>query len=354
MAKILMKGNEAIGAAAIKAGCKYFFGYPITPQNELPEYMSKAMPENGGVFLQAESEVSAINMVYGAAGCGARVMTSSSSPGIALKQEGITYIAGAELPTVIVNIVRGGPGLGGIQPAQSDYFQSTRGGGNGDYRMLVFAPANLQEMVDLVMESFNLADYYRNPVMVVGDGMIGQMMEPIEFKEPTKMELPSKADWATTGTKGARNPHIINSLFLQPEGLENHNIRLQKKYKAMKENEVRYEEYNMENAEIVVAAYGTTSRIVKNAIDALKEEGINVGLIRPITLWPFPEKPFADMPSTVKAALSVEMSCGQMIDDVKISVAGKVPVDFYGRSGGMIPTPDGIIAKIKEMVGGAK
>jgi len=354
MAKILMKGNEAIGAAAIKAGCNYFFGYPITPQNELPEYMSKALPENGGVFLQAESEVSAINMVYGAAGCGARVMTSSSSPGIALKQEGITYIAGAELPCVIVNIVRGGPGLGGIQPAQSDYFQSTRGGGNGDYRLLVFAPANLQEMVDLVMESFNLADLYRNPVMVVGDGMIGQMMEPIEFKAPTQMELPSKDPWMTVGTKGQRKPNIINSLFLDPEGLEDHNIKLQAKYAVMKENEVRYEEYNMENAEIVVTAYGTTSRIVKNAIDALKEEGINVGLIRPITLWPFPEKAFQEIPDTAKAVLSVEMSMGQMVDDVKISLAGKLPVDFYGRSGGMIPTPEGIIGKIKEMIGGTK
>ena len=354
MSKVLMKGNEAIGAAAIKAGCKYFFGYPITPQNEIPEYMSKALPEAGGVFVQAESEVSAINMVYGAAGCGVRVMTSSSSPGIALKQEGITYIAGAELPCVIVNIVRGGPGLGGIQPAQSDYYQATRGGGNGDYKVLVLAPANLQEMVDMVQEAFDIADYYRNPVMVMGDGMIGQMMEPIEFRAPKKRELPDKSTWATTGTEGKRKPHIINSLFLAPQGLEDHNKKLQAKYKAMKAAEVRHEAYNLENAEIVITAYGTTSRIAKNAIDALKEEGINVGLIRPQTLWPFPEKAFQDLPDTVKKVLTIEMSEGQMIDDVRLSLNGKIPTEFYGRSGGMIPTPTAIIEKVKEMIGGAK
>lgn len=354
MSKVLMKGNEAIGAAAIKAGCDYFFGYPITPQNEIPEYMSKEMPKNGGVFVQAESEVAAINMVYGAAGSGARVMTSSSSPGIALKQEGITYIAGAELPCVIVNIVRGGPGLGGIQPAQSDYNQATRGGGNGDYKLLVYAPANVQEMVDLVQEAFEVADYYRNPVMVMGDGMIGQMMEPVEFKEQVKTrELPKK-DWATDGTGGTRKPNVINSLYLQPQDLENHNIKLQAKYAKMKENETRYETYNTENAEIVLVAYGTTSRIVKNAIDELKKEGINAGLIRPITLWPFPDKAFVELPETAKGLCVVEMSCGQMIDDVRIANGGKLNVEFYGRSGGMIPTPQGIINKVKEMVGGAK
>lgn len=354
MAKVLMKGNEAIGAAAIKAGCKYFFGYPITPQNELPEYMSRELPKAGGVFLQAESEVSAINMVYGAAGTGARVMTSSSSPGIALKQEGITYIAGAELPCVIVNIVRGGPGLGGIQPAQSDYNQVTRGGGNGDYKLLVYAPANLQEMVDLMQEAFDAADYYRNPVMMVGDGMIGQMMEPIEFKESkSRFELPLK-DWATTGTKGERKPNVINSLFLAPQQLEDHNIRLQAKYDAMKANEVKYETYNLENAEIVLVAYGTTSRIVRNAIFELKEQGINVGLIRPITLWPFPEKAFDLIPETCKSLLSVEMSMGQMVDDIKIASAGRWPVHFYGRSGGMVPTPEGVMNKVIELVGGAK
>lgn len=353
MAKILMKGNEAIGAAAIKAGCKYFFGYPITPQNELPEYMSREMPKKDGVFLQAESEVSAINMVYGAAGSGARVMTSSSSPGVALKQEGISYIAGAQLPCVIVNISRGGPGLGGIQPSQADYFQSTRGGGNGDYRLLVYAPSTLQEAVDLVMEAFEAADYYRNPVMVLGDGMIGQMMEPVEFKEPTKRELPPK-DWATTGTEMKRSPNIINSLSLDAAELERMNINLKEKYNLMEKNEVRYETFNMENAELVMVSYGTTSRIVKNAIKALKEEGINVGLIRPITLYPFPIKAFEEIPETTKSLLSVEMSMGQMIDDVKIASKGRWPVNFYGRSGGMIPNPDDIVAKVKEIIGGAK
>lgn len=353
MAKVLMKGNEAIGAAAIKAGCKFFFGYPITPQNEIPEYMSRELPKADGVFVQAESEVAAINMVYGAAGAGGRVMTSSSSPGIALKQEGITYIAGAELPCVIVNIVRGGPGLGGIQPAQSDYNQVTRGGGNGDYKVLTYAPANLQEMCDLLMESFDAADYYRNPVMVVGDGMIGQMMEPVEFKMPAKRDLPAK-DWATDGTGGKRQPNIINSLFLDPQALEDHNIKLQNKYQAMKDNETRYESYMVEDAEIVMVAYGTTSRIVKNAIKELREQGIKAGLIRPITLWPFPDKPFVELPESVNNILCVEMSLGQMIDDVKIANNGRLPVDFFGRVGGMIPTPEEIMAKVNEIVGGAK
>ncbi|AKL96934.1 2-oxoglutarate ferredoxin oxidoreductase subunit alpha [Clostridium aceticum] len=354
MTRILMKGNEAIGAAAIKAGCRYFFGYPITPQNELPEFMSRELPKVNGVYVQAESEVAAINMVYGAAGTGARVMTSSSSPGIALKQEGITYIAGAELPCVIVNISRGGPGLGGIQPSQADYFQSTRGGGNGDYRLLVYAPASLQEAVDLVIEAFDAADYYRNPVMVIGDGMIGQMMEPVEFKETaTKRELPQK-DWATTGTEGKRQPNIINSLALDPESLEKHNIKLNKKYKEMEEKEVKYEMYKIEEAEVVMVAYGTTARIAKNAIDALEKEGIKAGLIRPITLWPFPYKAFKEISNTTKILLSVEMSMGQMIDDVKIANEGRLPVEFYGRSGGMIPTPEAIAAKVKDLLGGAK
>ncbi len=353
MAKILMKGNEAIGAAAIKAGCKFFFGYPITPQNELPEYMSRELGKAGGVFLQAESEVAAINMVYGAAGAGARVMTSSSSPGIALKQEGISYIAGAELPAVIVNIVRGGPGLGGIQPAQSDYFQSTRGGGNGDYRLIVYAPANLQEAVDLTMEAFEVADYYQNPVMVLGDGMIGQMMEPIEFKELKKRDLPSK-DWATTGTEGKRKPNIINSLRLDPAELEKLNLKFKEKHEEMEKNEVRYETYNMENPDIVFTAYGTTARIVKNVIAMLEKDGIKAGLIRPITLWPFPYDAFKEIPNTAKAILTVEMSLGQMVDDVKIANEGRLPVGFYGRAGGMIPSPQEIADKAKEMLGGAK
>jgi len=353
MAKVLMKGNEAIAEAAIRGGCKYFFGYPITPQNELPEYMSRELPKRDGVFVQAESEVAAINMVYGAAGAGGRVMTSSSSPGIALKQEGITYIAGANLPCVIVNIVRGGPGLGGIQPAQSDYFQSVKGGGNGDYSMPVFAPANLQEMVDIMMEAFDIADYYRNPVMVIGDGMIGQMMEPIEFNKPEPRELPVK-DWITDGTKGEREPNIINSLFLDAQDLEDHNLEAITKYDAMKANETRVEVFNMENPEIVITAYGTTSRICKNAIMALKEEGIEVGLIRPITIWPFPDQAFEDIPESAKGILVVEMSQGQMIEDVKIANNGRLPIGFHGRSGGMIPDPKDIIAKVKEMIGGAK
>lgn len=353
MAKVLMKGNEAIGAAAIKAGCKYFFGYPITPQNELPEFMARELPKIDGVFVQAESEVAAINMIYGGAGTGARVMTSSSSPGMALKQEGISYIVGAELPCVIVNISRGGPGLGGIQPSQADYFQSTRGGGNGDYRHLVYAPATLQEAVDLTMEAFDVADYYRNPVIVLGDGMIGQMMEPVEFNEPKKRDLPAK-DWATTGTEGKRRPNIINSLALDPAELEKHNLKLDAKYKEMEEKEVRHEMYKMDGAEVVLVAYGTTARIVKNAIDALEKEGIKAGLIRPITLWPFPNKAFDAIPETAKAIVSVEMSTGQMIDDVKIANNGRLPVDFYGRTGGMIPTPDAIMEKVKEILGGAR
>lgn len=353
MAKVLMKGNEAIGAAAIKAGCKFFFGYPITPQNELPEYMSRELSKHGGQFVQAESEVAAINMVYGAAGAGARVMTSSSSPGIALKQEGISYIVGAELPCVIVNISRGGPGLGGIQPAQSDYFQTTRGGGNGDYRMPVLAPANLQEMVDIMMESFDIADYYRTPVMVLGDGMIGQMMEPVEFNKPESRDLPEK-DWITDGTKGEREHNIINSLFLDPAKLEEHNLKAEEKYKLMEENETRVEEYNLEDAEVVIAAYGTTSRIAKNAIDKLADEGIKVGLIRPISLWPFPEKSFDKISESTKGVLVVEMSQGQMIDDVKIALNGRLPIEFHGRSGGMIPNPADIVDKVKDMIGGAK
>lgn len=351
MSKVLMKGNEAIGAAAIKAGCRYFFGYPITPQSELPEYMSKALPEVGGVFLQAESEIAAINMVYGAAGAGARVMTGSSSPGISLKQEGITYCAGAELPCVIVNVMRGGPGLGSIQPGQADYFQSTRGGGNGDYRTIVYAPASIQETVDYVMEAFDKADMYRMPVLILADGMIGQMMEAVEIKEPKKIELPEK-DWATVGTKGKRNPNIINSLYLDSEKLEQHNINLQKKYKKIEETEVLYEAFGLEDADVVCVAYGTTSRIVKNAIKYCNDNGIKVGMIRPITLWPYPYEIFRRINSNAKGILTVEMSAGQMIDDVKIAIEGRLPVYFNGRNGGMIPTPASIIKDIEKIAGG--
>ena len=350
MAKQLMKGNEAIGEAAIQAGCRYFFGYPITPQNEVPEYMSRRLPEVGGVFLQAESEVAAINMVYGAAGAGARGMTSSSSPGISLKQEGISYIAGSELPCLIINIIRGGPGLGGIQPAQSDYFQATKGGGHGDYNLFVFAPASIQEMVDLIMESFDIADYYRNPVMILGDGTLGQMMEPVEFKAPKKRDLPPK-DWATTGCVG-REPNVINSLSLVAENLERHNWRLQEKYKHMKENEQRWELYKTEDAELVMVAYGTTARIVKSVVNKLREQGIKAGLLRPITIFPYPVKAFALLPETVKAFLTVEMSAGQMVEDVRLAVNGKNPVHFCGRTGGVIPTPAEITKVAMEIMGG--
>ena len=355
MEKVLMKGNEAIAEAAIQAGCRYFFGYPITPQNEIPAYMAKKLPKIGGVFLQAESEVSAINMVYGAAGAGARVMTSSSSPGISLKQEGISYIAGAELPCVIVNIVRGGPGLGGIQPAQSDYFQAVKGGGHGDYHLIVYAPSTLQEMVSLTMGAFDVADMYRNPVMILGDGMLGQMMEPVEFIKPPARELPVK-DWATTGCDGTRETNVINSLYIDPAELEKKVDELYKKYDLIKKQEVRYEVYNCEDADIIVTAYGTTSRIVKSVIDIAREQGINVGLIRPITLWPFPYEPistYADK-DHVKAFLSVEMSKGQMIEDVKLAVNGRKDVYFYGRTGGMVPTPDGILAEIRNIMKGVQ
>ena len=354
--KDLMKGNEAIGEAAIHAGCQCFFGYPITPQTEVAAYMSRRMPKIGRVFLQAESEVAAINMVYGAAGAGVRVMTSSSSPGISLKQEGISYIAGAELPCVIINIVRGGPGLGGIQPAQSDYFQATKGGGHGDYRLVVLAPASVQEMVDLVEDGFDIADIYRTPVMIMADGMLGQMMEPVEFIDRPKKELPSKEDWEASGLKGRNKHHVINSLFLKPEALEEHNYKLQRKYKEITEKEVRYETYNCDgDVDIVVTAYGTVSRICKNAIKMLEKEGLKVGLIRPITLWPFPEKAFTDMIGKTKHGfISVELSCGQMVEDVKLSVEGKAPVAFYGKTGGIVPTPAEIAKNIKLACGGAK
>ncbi|QCX34264.1 3-methyl-2-oxobutanoate dehydrogenase subunit VorB [Caloramator sp. E03] len=354
--KVLMKGNEAIGEAAIQAGCQCFFGYPITPQTEVAAYMSRRMPKIGRVFLQAESEVAAINMVYGAAGSGVRVMTSSSSPGVSLKQEGISYIAGAELPCVIINIVRGGPGLGGIQPAQSDYFQATKGGGHGDYRLIVYAPASVQEMVDLIQEAFDVADIYRNPVMVMGDGMLGQMMEPVEFKERTPRQLPSKEDWAATGLRGRKQHHVINSLFLKPEELEMHNEKLQRKYKEIEEKEARCEMYNCEgDLDLVIVSYGTVSRICKNVVKMLAKEGLKIGLIRPITLWPFPKKAIEEVVDRTKYGfLSVELSCGQMVEDVELVVKGRKTVNFFGRSGGMVPSPKEIADKVKEIVGGVR
>ncbi|MBZ4644759.1 MAG: 2-oxoglutarate/2-oxoacid ferredoxin oxidoreductase subunit alpha [Petroclostridium sp.] len=351
--KVLMKGNEAIAEAAIQAGCRYFFGYPITPQNEIPAYMSKRMPKVGGVYLQAESEVAAINMVYGAAGAGARVMTSSSSPGISLKQEGISYIAGSDLPCVIVNIVRGGPGLGGIQPAQSDYFQAVKGGAHGDYYLVVLAPSSIQEAVDLTMEAFDIADMYRTPVMVIGDGMLGQMMEPVQFKDYKGRNLPPK-DWATTGTKEERRKNVINSLYIDPQELEIMNLKRFERYKQIQLNEVKYEMVDCEDADVVLVAYGTTARVAKSAMKSARAEGFKVGLIRPITLWPFPVEAFQKAAQTAKAFLTVEMSMGQMVEDVRLAVNGAKPVYFYGRTGGMVPTPAAIIEEIKKISGGEK
>ncbi len=345
--KLLMKGAEALSEAAVRVGCKLFFGYPITPQNEIPEYMSKRLYEVDGHFVQAESEVAASNMIYGAAAVGARVMTSSSSPGISLKQEGLSYCAGAELPVVCVNIMRGGPGLGGIQPSQSDYFQSTRPG-HGDFRYIVLAPSTVQEAADLVMDAFDLADEYRNPVMVLGDGLIGQMMEPVVFKdyEPKSFDK----SWCTTGCEG-REINIINSLYLEPSLLEDHNHHLFRKYAECERKEVRVELYQMDDARVCLAAYGTTARICKTAIEILRAEGLRVGLVRPITLWPFPTATFREWADKVDIILDVEMSMGQMVEDVRKAVVEKVPVEFYGRVGGMVPTPDEIADKVRELVG---
>lgn len=350
MEKELWKGNEAIAEAAIRAGCDCFFGYPITPQSEVPEYMSAHLPKAGGVFVQSESEVAAINMVYGAAGAGMRAMTSSSSPGISLKQEGITYLAGAELPAVIINCMRGGPGLGTIQPGQGDYYQATRGGGNGDYRTLVLAPSNVQETVDFVQEAFDIADQYRNPVMVVCDGLIGQMMEPIEWRPVPKRALPPK-DWAANGRKGRDHHNIINSLFIDPDECDVHNDRLAAKYAEIEEKEVRWEEVQCEDADLVITAYGTPARIALTALEALRAEGIKAGLFRPITLWPFPEKALHALAGKahVKAILDVEMSStGQMIDDVRLAVEGQRPISYLGHAGGVMPTVEEMIESAKK------
>lgn len=344
MKKVLVKGNEAMALAAMRGGCEAFFGYPITPQNEVPEYLSKHMKEAGRVFLQAESEVSAINMVYGAAAAGKRVLTSSSSPGIALKQEGISYLAGAELPCVIINVMRGGPGLGGIQPSQSDYYQITRGGGNGDYQILSYAPENLQETVDIIKASFDKAFEYRNPVMIAVDGLIGQMMEPINLGEEEEKEYPVPA-WAADGKKGGPR-RIVSSLFLDPYDLEAHNLKLKEKYDLMVKKEQRYETVNLADAEIVLVAYGTMARVCRSAIKELAYQGIKVGMIRPITLWPFPAKAFEEIPENVKGFLTAEMSLGQMIDDVKLAVNGRRKVAFFGRAGGVVPEPNEVVDAI--------
>ncbi|NLM85660.1 MAG: 3-methyl-2-oxobutanoate dehydrogenase subunit VorB [Clostridiales bacterium] len=353
MRRELWKGNEAIAEAAIRAGCRFYFGYPITPQSEIPEYMAAHLPERGGVFPQAESEISAINMVYGAAGAGARVMTSSSSPGVSLKQEGISFIVGAELPAVIVNVMRSGPGLGGIQPAQGDYFQATRGGGNGDYHHLVLAPNSIQEAVDLMQLAFELADKYRNPVMILADGMIGQMMEPVEWKKAEITEARVYPEWATTGRGGRENHRIVNSLYIESEIMEAHVHHLFSKYKAMEENEVLYEESGIEDAEVVLVAYGVPARIADKAVELLKEEGIKAGLFRPITLWPYPKKRLNDIASLdhVKNFVVVELSMGQMLEDVQLSVNGKKPVHFHGRPGGAIPSPGEVKDAVKKFIG---
>lgn len=346
--KILMKGNEAIGEAAILAGCRHYFGYPITPQTELTEYMAKRMPQVQGVFVQAESEIAAINMVYGAAGAGARAMTSSSGPGISLKQEGISFLAGAELPCVIVNIMRGGPGLGGIQPSQADYFQATKGGGHGDYHNIVLAPNSVQELVDMTILSFDMADKYRNPVMLLGDGALGQMMEPVVFKASLAQTV--EKPWAATGMRGRSFPNIINSLYLQPDLLEQHNINLQKKYDLIADREIRYESLYTEDAELILVAYGITSRIARSAVDKARAEGLKVGMFRPISLWPFPSKEISALAHSCRGFLTIELSAGQMIEDVRLAVLGIKPVYFYGRTGGNVPSTKEIYRKILQVI----
>ena len=354
MAKVLMKGNEAVGEGAVRAGCRYFFGYPITPQSELPHYLAKRLPEVGGLYLQAESEVASINMVFGAAGAGARVMTSSSGPGISLMQEGISYLAGAELPCVIVNMIRGGPGLGNIAPAQSDYFQAVKGGGHGDYRLLVLAPASVQEIIDLMKDAFDLADRYRNPVMLAGDGVLGQMMEPVELGEEKPVSIPEK-DWAATGRMGREQKNLINSLYIVPENCELHNQKLGRKYAAIAAVEQRWEDYRTEDAELVLVAFGTAARVCKAVVDMFREEGRPVGLVRPITLWPFPADRISALAGTASSFLTVEMSMGQMVEDVRLAVNGRKPVSFYGRVGGMLPVARDIYREAEKILtGGAK
>lgn len=346
-----MKGNEAIAEAAIKSGCLHFFGYPITPQTEISEYMAKRMPKVGGLCLQAESEVSAINMIMGAAAAGSRCLTSSSSPGISLKSEGISYIVGCDLPCVIVNVQRGGPGLGGIQPSQQDYYQATKANGHGDEQIIVLAPASVQEMAQLTSEAFDLADIYRMPAMILADGALGQMMEPVDFELSSKREIPEKT-WATNGTNGKRKKNIINSLYMNPNELEQSIIDRYKRYDEVAEKETKYEEYKCDDADIVLVAYGITSRICKTAIAAARAKGIKVGLLRPITLWPYPKKPLRALADTAKHFLVVELNMGQMVDDVKVSTECKRPVSFYGRTGGVIPTPAEVLAEIEKIAGG--
>ena len=351
MAKVLMKGNEAIAESAIRSGCRHYFGYPITPQTEVAAYMAKRMPKIGGTFLQAESEISAINMVYGVSSAGKRVMTSSSSPGVSLKQEGISYLAGSDLPALIVNVQRGGPGLGGIQPSQSDYFQATKGGGHGDYRLIVLAPASVQEMADLTSKAFDLADKYRMPAMLLADGTIGQMMEPVELPEEKTDGFVEKP-WAVTGTGGKREHNIINSLYPVPEELEKKNLERYERYKLVEQNEVMVEEYLTDDADICVVAFGIAARVSKNAINAARAKGIKAGLIRPITLWPFPKDAIKKAAEKVKGFISVELSMGQMIEDIRLAEECRKPVALCNRVGGMIPSPDEVLSAIEKAEGG--
>lgn len=354
--KRLMKGNEAFAEAAIRAGARYYFGYPITPQNEIPEYMSREMSKVGGSFVQAESELAAINMAYGGALTGKSVFVSSSSPGIALMQEGMSFISSSEVPLVILNVSRGGPGVGGIQPGQADYRQATKGGGNGDYHIPVFAPSSIQETVDTIYKAFEIADKYRNPVMILVDGMLGQMMEPVilpEYREAITIDqIRTKKPWAATGHGNTRSHNVIKSLYLNPVDLENHVIKLEEKYQHMRENLVQYELYDIQDAEIIFVAFGTMARIVKEAKDILKERGIKAGLIQPLSLWPFPEEAFDKLGQSVKTVVSTELSMGQMMEDVKSAVKGRYPVDLIYRSGGMVPTPLEVAEKARKILEG--
>ncbi len=352
--KVLMKGNEAIGEAAIRAGCLNYFAYPITPQSEVAEYLSHRMPEVGGVFLQAESEVAVSYMIFGAAGAGERVFTTSSSPGISLMSEGISYIAGAQVPAVFVNIMRGGPGLGGILPSQGDYFQAVKGGGHGDYHMLVMAPASVQEAVEMVMKAFPLAEKYRSPVIILGDGLIGQMMEPVQFPDHLKTEPTNKDEWASNGmdTRKSDKPNVVKSLFLDPDALNNNNLELKAKYERMKKEDVQYERYNMEgDYKVLIVSYGTMSRVCKTAIDNMKEDGLEVGMIRPQTLFPFPEVAVFEAASkeSCKAVVSFELSMGQMVEDVQRCVQGVRPVHWYGECGGNVPSPEKVMEVVKPL-----
>ena len=351
--KVLMKGNEALAEAAILSGCRNFFGYPITPQTEVAAYMAKKLPKIGGNFIQAESEIAAINMIYGASSAGIRCMTSSSSPGISLKSEGISYLAGSDLPALICNVQRGGPGLGGIQPSQADYWQATRSPGHGDFHIMVFAPSTVQEMIDLVSLAFDLSDKYRVPAMLFSDGMLGQMMEPVVLPEASEVKTYEKP-WAANGHKGKRFHNVINSLYLDPYLLESKIRERYERYAQIKENEQRAEELLTEDADIIIVAYGASSRVCRSAVVTARAEGIKVGMVRPMTLWPFPDKTVLKTIKTAKAFLAVEMSTGQMVDDVKLVVNGERPVYFYGRTGGVIPSPAEVLEQIKSIQGGLK